>query len=149
MTAAITINAFYVYLTANAPLMSILANNLYKNELEKSDLAGSGQAALVISVTGGDTPRPNHTTNPRLNCTIYSDHTRNANLEITKMDRYDRMYNVWRILDPLLHWVDHEPRVLDGMRITGCLRAIEPQLNTDKEVGLPYLWVAYDLSRVF
>ena len=149
MTAAITINAFYVYLTAKTDLMAALSNNLYKYNLEKTDLAGSGESALVINLTGGDAPRPNHTTNPRLNCTIYSDHTRNASKEITAMDRYDRMYNVWRILDPLLHWVDHEPQVLDGMRITGCLRGIEPTLNDDKDAGLPYLWAAYDINRVF
>ncbi len=149
MTAAIEIDAFYTYLAAQTTLMTAISNNLSKHELEKTDLAGSGQAALVISLTGGDTPRPNHTMNPRLNCTIYSDHTRNVSKEITKYDRYDRMYAIWRILDPLLHWADQESKVLDGLRFTKCLRAIEPQLNNDKDVGLPYLWVAYDFSRVF
>lgn len=150
MTAQITINAFYVYLIGKTDLMALLSdNNLFKYNLEKTDLAGSGQAAVVISITGGDSPRPNHTANPRLNCIIYSDDTRNASKEITTMDRYDRMWNIYRVLDPYLHWVDHEPKVLDGMRITGCLRGIEPQLNEDKDAGLPYLWAAYDISRVF
>ena len=70
-------------------------------------------------------------------------------MNITTMDRKDRMWRIWQVLDPKLHWVDKESRVLDGLRFTGSQRAIEPQYNDDQDAGLPYLWVAYDMSRVF
>jgi len=150
MSSDIEINAIYEYLKAQTPLMALLNTTyLFKYNLEVPDLGKSGKAALVINLTGGDTPRSNHTMNPRLNCSIYADHDRNAQGEVITKNGIDKMYRIYRVLDPLLHWPDREPRILDGLRFLGSLRGVEPTLNQDRDVGLPYLWIAYDMNRVF
>ena len=150
MSSDIEINAIYTYLYAQTSLMTLLNSTyLFKYNLKVPDLAQSGKAAMVINLTGGDSPRGNHTINPRLNCSIYADHTRNAGGEVTTEDGLDKAWRIYKVLDPLLHWVDREARALDGLRFIGSLRGIEAQVNQDKDAGMPYIWVAYDMNRAF
>ena len=151
MSSDIVINAVYEYLMAQTTDLMPLLNDtyLFKYNLEVPDLAKSGKSAMVINVTGGDVPRGNSTMNPRLNCAIYSDHTRDVNGDVTAQDNKDRMWRIWHVLDPKLNWINRESRLLDGLRFLGSLRAFEPIMQNDRDVGLPYLWVAYDMNRVF
>lgn len=150
MSSDIEINAIYVYLKAQSTLMALLNTTyLFKYEPEVPDLNKSGKAALVINITGGDSPRSNNTMNPRLNCAIYADHDRNSEGEITTLNGKDKMYRIYRVLNPLLHWPNREPRTLDGLKFIGSLRGVEPTLAVDRDVGMPYLWVAYDMNKAF
>jgi len=149
MTSTQTTPAVYNYLTTDKDdLAALVGTNISKNKLEKRNLKGSGESAIVIRTSGGDIPRGNSLGNPRVNIFIYSDHTR-VNGEVTEEDAEDRMWAIFHVVDAYMHWPDRERRLLDGLDFIGSLRGIAPQILDDKDVGLPYLWTAYDMNRIY
>ena len=149
MTSTQTTPAVYNYLlTDKADLAALVGTNISKNKLEKRDLKGSGESAVVIKTSGGDMPRGNSLGNPRVNIFIYSDHTR-VNGEVTEEDAEDRMWEIFHVIDNYMHWPDRKRRLLDGLDFIGSLRGIAPQILDDKDVGLPYLWAAYDMCLIY
>ena len=140
--------AVYNYLDDQDDLTALIGSNLSKYRIKKKDLKGSGESAVVINPSGGEPPRGNSMGNPRVNIYIYSDHTRTAG-QVTEEDAEDRMWAIFHVIDAHLHWPNREVRELDGLPIIGSFRGVEPQFNEDKNLGMKYLWTAYDMNLVY
>ena len=146
MSASNVNAAVHNYLAAQDTVLALVEEDyICKGKLRKADLKGSGKAAIVIKASGGD-PRGNSLYNPRVNIMIYADNTRNDDDEPTAEDAEDRLWAIFKVVDPLLHWNNREPRTLDGIYILGSLRGVAPQILPDDDIGLEYLWAAYDMS---
>ena len=149
MTSVLVEPAIYNGLADLTALTDLVGTNIFKNgKLEKGDLSGSGEAAVVIRVSGGDNPTGNSLGLPRVNIMIYADHTRVGG-KISYKDAGDRMWTIFHIIDNYLHCPNTERREIDGLAFTGSLRGVEPQILTDKEAGLEYLWTAYDMVTIY
>ncbi len=141
--------ALYKYLTTDkADLAALVGDNISKGKLEKGDLKGSGEAAIVFKVSGGEAPRGNSLAAPRVNIYIYADHTRVSG-NVSAEDSADRMWTIFHTLDRYLHWPDREPRMIDDVSVIGSLRGVAAQILEDEAVGMPYLWTAYDMSLIY
>jgi len=149
MTSVLVEPAIYNGLADLAALTDLVGTNIFKNgKLEKGDLAGSGESAVVIRVSGGDSPKGNSMGLPRVSIMIYADHTR-VDGKITYKNAGDRMWTIFHIIDNYLHWPNRERRKIDGLAFTGSLRGVEPQILEDKAAGLEYLWTAYDMVTIY
>ena len=149
MTVTLLSTAIHNYLiTGKADLAALVGDNITKNKLLKRDLKGSGEAAIVIKVSGGDAPRGNSLGSPRVNIYIYADNTK-VDGDVLTEDAEDRMWTIFHTLDPYLNWMNREYRTIDTVDIIGSLRGVEPQILEDEDIGMPYLWTAYDMSLVY
>ena len=146
------LNAVITWLLTKTDLTDLVDTRIWKSNVRSVDngpLNISGKSAIVVDVSGGDSPTMNSLGFPRVVFKIYSDHTRNVSGDITKYDGVDKMWVIFRILNNHLHIVGMEPVLMDGYNVINSFRGIEPNVINDDDVGMPFLFVSYDMKVVY
>jgi len=137
-------------LLGKSSVTNLVGGRVWKFKLEEP-LEGTGNCAVVVRRGGGWVkPGKNSQEYPILVVECFADHSRDSAGNPVKDDRDERVMQLVREVDRVLHQVDREHRYWpegdeSGLYVIGCFRSAEPEGPVEKH-GVAAARVVYDVQ---